>query len=214
MKTIKSSEYHKIIPFDVKYKNAYEGICKSPKCFRYYYKLTKNTSFSISEVFKYIDKFYARKKPNKNMSCDDESKALLYLLNRYDYLNYKTRISFSIISSVAISIIITLIFSLLQLSDKDGLSYFLIIQNISEFDKTFQIDNPLAALFVLLLQFIALAICFSILVVVAWYVIVLIRYIYLLNTQIRLVVVPYERETIAKTIKTYNLKLRDVFDNQ
>lgn len=214
MKKNKNSDFKNIPLFWNKSKRAFKGNCKSYRCLNYYNRHTVDSCFNTNQVFAYIDKFYSKLKCNDNMSCKEKSKQLNKLINRYDSLYYKSKVSFSIISSVIISMMITLIFCLLQNKDKNNLDYFSLIQSIcsalhdvSSIAESVQFKD-LAHIVLLLLAM--LIFLLSLLVIFALTVIWAIKQIYLLDTFMRLVVIPYERQVIVKTISTYNYKLGEV----
>lgn len=202
-----NSDFQKLTPFKDKCKSAFNGNCKAYRCLRYYNRHTGDSCYTIKKVFEYIDEYYSKLKYNEDISCKKRSSQLNKLINRYDSLYYKSKISFSIITSVAISMIVTLIFSLLQEPDKDGTTYFSLITQIGKINEALPFSEPISLIILSFFKLAMLILCFSILIFFAWFVIFAIREIYLCNTQMRLVVIPYEREVIAKTISTYNSDL-------
>lgn len=214
MKKNKNSDFKNIPLFWNKCTRAFKGNCKSSRCLRYYNRHTGDSCFTTNQVFAYIDKFYSKLECNVNMSCKDKSTQLNNLIKRYDSLYYKSKVSFSIISSVIISMMITLIFSLLELKDKNNLDYFSVIQsicsalhNVSSIAESAQFKDLVHIELILLGM---LIFSLSLLVIFAITVIWAIKQIYLLESFMRLVVIPYERQVIIKTISTYNYKLGEV----
>lgn len=214
MKKNNNSDFKNIPLFWNKSKRAFKGNCKSYRCLNYYNRHTEDSCFNTNQVFAYIDKFYSKLKCNDNMSCKEKSKQLDKLINRYDSLYYKSKVSFSILSSVIISMMITSIFCFLQLKDKNNLDYFSLIQsicsmlqNVSSIAESTQFkDLALIVIILLLMLIFSLSLLFIFAVLVIW----LIKEIYLLDPSMRLIVIPYERQVIAKTISTYNYKLGEV----
>lgn len=214
MKKNKNSDFKNVPLFWNKCTRAFKGNCKSSSCLRYYNRHTGDSCFATNKVFAYIDKFYSKLKCNDNMSCKEKSKQLNKLINRYDSLYYKSKVSFSILSSVIISMMITSIFCFLQLKDKNNLDYFSLIQsicsmlqNVSSIAESTQFkDLALIVIILLLMLIFSLSLLFIFAVLVIW----LIKEIYLLDPSMRLIVIPYERQVIVKTISTYNYKLGEV----
>lgn len=214
MSNIKNSDFQHIVPFERKKKKAFTGKCKSTQCLRYYYKKTNDIDYSITKTLHYIDEFYIKQKYNKGVSCKNKSKSLSKLINRYDSLYYQSKISFSIISSVVISIIITFIFSLLQHKDNNGNTYFSLFIEICSMRENLELVTIMQTVFIIIAQYLLLILYISILVLVAWYTIILVKLIYLINTNKRLILIPYERDVIIKTIETYNIKISETLKKQ
>lgn len=213
MTKIKNSDFQHILPFEQKKKNAFLGKCKTAKCFSYYYKNTKAVDYSITKTFHYIDRFYQKQEFKEEMSCKDRSKSLDNLIKRFDSLYYQSKISFSIVSSVAISIIITFLFTFLQLPNKDGDTYFSMFIDICSMRENLELTNMLQIVTVFSVQCILLLLYISIPVFIAWYTIVLVKRIYLIKTENRLIIIPYERDVIVKTIATYDYKVCEILKN-
>ena len=199
--------------FKSKNKKAFIGKCKSYKCYNHYYKYTKNTYLTIKFTFKYINSFYSMYSNKKGISVDEKSKKVNYLMKRYNKLNYKSKISFSIITSVVISVFITLMFSILQTPDKNNITYFSFIKQIDTIDYSSVIQNPITFTFVLNLQFWIITVWLSIFVLFSWLIIFTIKKIYLLYSPMRLILISYERTAIAKAISTYNPDLGKILNN-
>ena len=211
MKKNKNSDFKNVPLFWNKCTRASKGNCKSSSCLRYYNRHTGDSCFATNKVFAYIDVFYSKLRCNDNMSCKERSKQLNKLIKRYDSLYYKSKISFSIISSVIISMMITLFFCLLQLKDQNNLDYFSVIksicsalQNVSSVAESAQYKDLVCIVLILLGM---LTFTLFLLVVLAILVIWAIKVTHLADPSMRLIVIPYERQVIIKTISTYNLKL-------
>ena len=199
--------------FQSKNKKAFIGKCKPYKCYNNYYKYTQNTYLTIKFTFKYINSFYSMYSNKKGISVDEKSKKVNYLMKRYNKLNYKSNISFSIITSVVISVFITLMFSILQTPDKNNNTYFSLIKQIDTIDYSSVIQNPITFTFVLTLQFGIITVWLSIFVLLSWLIIFTIKQIYLFYSPMRLILISYERTAIAKAISTYNPDLGKILNN-
>lgn len=214
MKKNKNSDFKNVPLFWNKCTRAFKGNCKSSSCLRYYNRHTGDSCFATNQVFAYIDKFYSKLKCNDSMSCKDKSKQLNKLIKRYSSLCYESKVSFSITSSVIISMMITSIFCFLQLKDKNNLDYFSLIQNIFKMlqnvssiaESTQFKDLALIVIILLLMLIFSISLLFIIAVLVIW----LIKEFYFSDTFMKLIVIPYERQVIVKTISTYNYKLGEV----
>jgi len=199
--------------FQSKNKKAFIGKCKPYKCYNHYYKYTQNTYLTIKFTFKYINSFYSMYSNKKGISVDEKSKKVNYLMKRYNKLNYKSNISFSIITSVVISVFITLMFSILQTPDKNNNTYFSLIKQIDTIDYSSVIQNPITFTFVLTLQFGIITVWLSIFVLLSWLIIFTIKQIYLFYSPMRLILISYERTAIAKAISTYYPDLGKILNN-
>lgn len=206
----KNSDYQSLPSFAKKCKRAFKGSCKTYRCYNYYMRHTGDVYYTIKMVFKYIDDFYSKLEYNKDMSCKHRAKEMSKLTKRYDNLNYKSKISFSIISSVVISVFITLMFSLLQTPDENGSTYFTLIKQMENVDYSSVVKSFDGIFAILLLKILVFMTWFSIFISFSCFAIFAIKQIYLLNSQMRLIVIPYERNAIIKTISTYNSKLETI----
>lgn len=207
MAKIENSNFQGLPPFVAKCKSAFKGDCKARRCFNYYMRHTNDLHYSTKKVYAYIDDFYSKLEYNKKISCKKTTKQLTYLTHRYERLNYKSKISFSIITSVFISVFITLMFSLLQTPDANGTTYFTLIRDIDKIDYSLAIQSPGSFFILLVFQFLTFIFWFSIFAIFAWLAVLLTKELSLLNSKVNLIVFPYERETIIKTISTYNSDL-------
>ncbi len=207
MTKIENSNYQDLPPFVTKCKSAFKGNCKARRCFNYYMRHTGDLHYSTKKVYDYIGDYYSKLEYNKKISCKKTTKQLTYLTRRYERLNYKSKVSFSIITSVFISVFITLMFSILQTPDANGTTYFTLIRNIDKIDYSLAIQSPGSFFILLVFQFLTFIFWFSIFVFFAWIAVFATKELSLLNSNVRLIVLPYERETIIKTISTYNSDL-------
>lgn len=77
-----------------------------------------------------------------------------------------------------------------------------------------ELVTPIQNALIIFAQYFLLILYISFLVFSAWYTIMLVKLIYLINTNKRLILIPYERDVIINTIETYNKKISETLKKQ
>lgn len=196
----KPIDYQKITPYQLK--NTKEFNPK--KCLKYYLSNTKkDKNASIQFTYRYIKNYYESKRLSENMPSEEQYKITIELLNRFEEVNKIYKYAYSNWSAILVSFIITLCFLLLQIPTSDGQTYFekayiflnLAYNTICEYPAVVKIF--LIPLFFMAIAFVSLT-PLSILNF-AYYPVDLLYY-----STYRNFIIPFERETIIETLKTYN----------
>lgn len=187
-------------------KNGYK-ISKTQKCLRHYIRKTKKKTIdlnsAIQSTYDYIDVCYNMKKEeyySPSKTEEDKIKITNELLYKYRELNKKQKYTYSLISSVVISVFISVSFSLLDNSTSvDGSLYW---ENVIGLCKSIiaMFDNVPPIVSVLMLPIVLLLFCFAMLVpfgiIIATYLIAETLY----YSKYRNMVVPYEKEVLHKIL--------------
>lgn len=179
-------------------------ITKTKKCWKYYYKKAKrNSALALRYTYKYIDYCYNDKKYNPKMTDEDKLKIKNELLSRFGELSKMHKYSYSIISSVAASFLVSFLIALLQIPDETNMS---VLQQIYIYIKSLSdllAKNGVITLIVLLPLFI-LSICLLLLIPFSILIITYLLLDMLYYSPYRNIVVPYERKVILDTLKSFD----------
>ncbi len=204
-------DFSNINPFCLKYQDKHWDQCPSKKCLKYYLRKTKNKIASISITFYYIDDYYEKKKNIGGLSNNDKTNYAGELLCRYEELEKTSKYSFSIISSVIISFIITLLFIFLQTPDKNGISYFDILGNYISSGVNLELTlEPLVAIIVSLIFLPILCLLSVVLVTIIILPIIISEAVYYHNSVYKNIIVPYEKSVIINTLSTYDERYKSI----
>lgn len=195
-----------VIKFDEK--NGFD-ISKTKKCLKHYKKETKNNALALRYTYDYIDSCYKDKRCNNDISEKDKLKATNELLYRFDELNKKHKFFYSIISSVAISFIISLLLVLLQIPNKSGLTFF---EDFLSFAENLFVFLSNTNIFVSIISIPATILCLCIGLLIP-FCIVIITFVFsdfLYYSTYRNLVVPYERKIILETLQTFDDRFKNL----
>lgn len=196
-----------IVEFNVKH--GFDSF-KIQKCWKYYYKKTKrNIALALHYTYKYIDQCYMDKKYSPKMKAEDQLYITNDLLNKFGELSKKHKYSYSIITSVASSFLISFLFMLLQFRFNDEPSFFeQIFQNIGDMSDTLKNSGVIASIICMPL-FIGVIGIMSIVP----FCILIITFLFLDSlyySNYRNMVIPYERKVILKTLQSFDERYKEL----
>lgn len=196
----KTFDYQKITPYQLKNTKEYNP----KKCFKYYMSRTKkDMNASIQSTYRYIKNYYNSKSFCENMQLEEQYKTTNELLHRYEEANKAYKYSYSNLSSIIVSFIISLCFIFLQIPSNDGQTYFEKAYYLLEHTYDIICEYSIVVGIILMpLFFMAIALVslapLTILLIVQGPVDLL------YYSKYRNFIIPFERATIIETLKTYN----------
>lgn len=184
-------------------------ISKTTKCLRYYIKKTKKRSnktkdynSAIQYTYDFINYSYNKKKEkydSPDTTEEEKIKITNELLNKFGELNKKHKYTFSLISSVIVSAIISTLFAFLGNPNPAGMTYWnSVVGLINAQAEIFKNTPPIVSTFFLLLfiALLSLAILILIGVIIIAYLVADMFY----YSKYRNMVVPYEKEVLHKIL--------------
>lgn len=198
-------------PFSQKYKDKNWDQCPSKKCLRYYSKKTKDENASICITFYYIDEYYSGKKYVDGLSQNEQFNYTKQLLYRYEELEKTSKYSFSIISSVLTSFIISFLLYFLQTPDESGISYLDMLGNYINSGVNFILTlEPLITIIMALIFLSILCLFLGVLATVVILPIIISEAVYYNNSVYKNIIVPYEKKVIIDTLSTYDKRYESI----
>ncbi len=201
-------DYRSIEPF--KCNKKYE--CQAEQCFKYYMKYTDNdTYFSTNQTFKHIDYYYDKYKARRNMTASERSRSANYLLKKIAEIEYQIKSAFSIWTSIAVSLCVSIFIAGLQIQD-NGTSFFdLFNKYILDLTDIFLVDVNVAYVLFYIVATITVIIAFSSGILVVFLGITAISiWFYKRTSYYRINIMPYERNAIIRVLCTYDSKFRNI----
>lgn len=149
------------------------------------------------------------KKYSPKMKADDQLNITNDLLNRFGELSKKHKFSYSIISSVASSFLISFLFMILQFRFNDESSFFeQIFQYIGEMYDTLKNSGVIASIICM-----PLFIGFIGIMSIVPFCILIITFLVLDSlyySNYRNMVIPYERKVILKTLQSFDERYKEL----
>lgn len=184
-------------------------ISKTSKCLRYYIKKTKKKpnktkdyNSAIQYTYDFINYSYNKKKEKYNSPDTTAEEIVLItneLLNKFGELNKKHKYTFSLISSVIVSAIISTLFAFLGNPNISGMSYWdSVVGLINAQTEIFKNTPPIVSTIVL--PFFIVLFSFAMLVLVGVIIIAYLVADLFYYSKYRNLVVPYEKEVLIKIL--------------
>ena len=183
---------------------------KIKKSWKYYFKKTKrNVSSALDYTLNYIDQCYIGKQYSPKMDEEEKIKNKNNLLLRFNELSKKHKYSYSIISSVAGSFLISFLFLLLQTHGDEELTFWeQIFKSINSMFEELAKADIITSIVLLPLIFIVICILLVVPVCILIFTYVILDALYYSNY--RNMVVPYERKVILKTLQSYDGRYKEL----
>lgn len=208
---IKNFDYQSIIPFEDHYgKSTYNP----KKCFYYYKKRTNsNINYSLKQTFLYIENYYRNYNYSDKMTASEINGNTNMLLNKLCNLDYDNKISFSVISSIVLSLIISIFIASLQTSGTEfENNYFDVCNNVLHYANTQLVASAgfFEAVINVIFYILTIVILASIIVVFAIGLPTVVRHVYYATVYKRTFIDPYERDIVKRTLSTYDKKYEKI----
>lgn len=204
-------DYQNIESFQTKYKDKANSKCRSKKCYKYYLKQTQyDKNYSLQQTFKYIDSFYKQYEEKHNTTASKKFNSTNYLLSRLTNLEYQSKNSFSILSSIIISLFISFFVAALQ-TDEGGTNFFKLFNDAMNVLKINMLNsaNPLQIMVIVL----CIIIIFFMFTIMIFLIILLLSYvsqsIFEMNSFYKINIMPYEMKVITNTLGTYDSRYKE-----